>query len=628
MIERHKINRYIASDGIAALNILDYLMQNGGAEEDIRFLAEKNISHALMLKDCADFRVSYLVRVIYSYSDVLPEDVKEEIWHTLMGFPYSDCGGHSMCTWTENHRLYTKGSEFLLAQLLIKNPEFKYSFADGRAVEEHLNVARYKLLTQLKQIIKYGFSEWGSNNYYPETLAALANILQFSEDEGLNEKTATVINLLLTDICSQSSVNNGFTYNPATARAYADNKQGARQGNYLEFQIRMLLGERFINLKEKEACFQALLDARDESGELLYTVPESIINLLKETCCGAKREVALKQGLNISEYKKEGFYTDRCSLEESAEYAFAAGAISHYSLISKNIEYLCKSGLINNGMLKALSVFKSPFFYKFGVVGAIKRVIPVVWDGAATEEGRVYTYIGGKYSISAACNYHVGKCLFQQNVLSANLSSEVSLFTSVPAKESSKTDSPDYWTGSRIAPRAMACKNVAMCIYDLKKVSEKNRESHLFFPTQFFDELDLSDISKGRILGRAQGVNISIFTNPGVFFRPIEESLKNDKSILAGGKLPEDIYEKEYDLINKSSEMHYYVFEVDDTLTFDEFKTLCADKRAEMCANKTLKYVSKNVNYEMTCKGRLLVNGTEFSPEFKSLESFYRECSQ
>lgn len=612
MIVREKMSKVTTKDGYTVMNLLDYLMQGGKEPDEIERLGEGDLEFINGRNDCADFRIAYLMRIYLTYKDILPLDFSKEVTDTFSRFPYDDVGGHGMCTWTENHRLYINGTEYLVAQCEIE-------FADKVPIKTHLSHAGYKLSTQLSHIEQFGLSEWGSNNYYPETMAALTNIIQFVKNPVIVTAAKNAMDKLLYDICRRTSYNGGYMFNPACARAYVDNKLGARVGNYLEFQLGMITGERFKWLKEKEGCFQALLDSKDAGGKPVYEPPKvcaRILNEIKENgrLSEREKEVFVKSGLNIKDYKKEGFYTKSVDLLTSVQFAFSEGAISDYRLICKNVEYLSNTGYINCDMLKGLEKLDKKILYKTGLLKLIKYFVPTVFDAAATEEGRVYTYNSGKYSVSAAFDYHVGKASFQQNPLSINLSHDISLFVTSPYRTMEKSTSPDYWVGDRVTPRAVAYKNVAIAMFENKPA--KNRElemTHLFFPTGLFDEIDLSRLSEGVLLAQSGGVNVAVWTNPGVEFRSIGESLEKDKSILGGWKIEEGMYDKEYDLVNRACGMHYYVFEVSDTESFERFKERVGGTGVGLTDNQ-VRYSSKDHELLLNYKGKFMVDRKEFIP--------------
>ena len=127
MKDRKREYNYKSVNGLMASNIIEYIYQGGREPETIRALIENLLNYVRARKDCADFRAAYLVRSLCEYEKELGPELYNEILTELLTFPYDDCGGHSMCTWTENHRLYTAGNELLISE---KHPDAV--FADGK----------------------------------------------------------------------------------------------------------------------------------------------------------------------------------------------------------------------------------------------------------------------------------------------------------------------------------------------------------------------------------------------------------------------------------------------------------------------------------------------------------------
>ncbi len=604
MKDRSAAYRYESSNGLKASNLLEFLAQGGTDEKSIRELAEDILNYVIARRDCADFRAAYLTRVLYSFGHRLPEDIYSEIKAALLDFPYEDCGGHSMCTWTENHRLYAAGTEYLLAQ------KFRDAvFGDGKGYAYHNLHSAKELHEGLDEMLKYGFSEWGSNNYYSESMAGLANLVQYVESESIRKKARKALLMMCYDLLSQTFYNGGYVYNPACGRAYADNKTSSKIGNYMEVQIRAMLGEKVTRYKEKECCMVMLLAEKESDGKPFFKIPAAWINLLDKE----EREIALVQGVDIDEYKQEGLASYSF---KNVRFAFKAGAFSDYRVICRSMRYIRETGLVENGMLKSLKPFARPLLYRTGILKAIKRMIPSFFDGAAMEKGRVYTYLKRDYSISAAFDYRVGQVLFQQNSLAVNLSYAISLFVTNPYSEPSKTGSPGYWLGSGIAPRAVAYKNFAACMFDLKKAKRNLKYTHLFFPVGLFDETDISGLADGILFGRTGNVNVCVRTNPGVLFLPEEDSLAEDAAMYQDEKIKPGYFNGEYDLINMAPELHYYVFEVDDTLGFEEFKEQAGQRKFEFTEEDSALFYSL-YDCRLEYEGPFMVGKKEFIPDFK-----------
>lgn len=605
MRDRSVDYRFRLSDDCYTSNLLEYLYMGGNDEDTIRILANSQLDYLRTRKDCSDFRAAYIAREWYSYEDRLPLDLRDTIVRELLDYPYEDCGGHNMCTWTENHRLYTAGTEYMVA---AKCPE--RIFGDGKDAMYHLAHAKRELNNILTHIHKYGFAEWGSNNYYSETMAGLCNLVQFVSECEINKKARKALLMLIEEIMSQTVESEGeYIYNPACGRAYVDNKAGSTIGNYLGPQIRAIRGEKVNYFKEKEGCMILLLEAKDESGNPIFEVPDNI-RLLPDK---RDREVCLKQGINLDDYKNEGldgYSTDNVRL------AMEAGAISDYRVIRNTARYLRETGMISNGMLKNVVFLNSKFLYNTGLLKAFKKLFTIGFDGTAMEMGNTYTYAAKNYSLSAAYDYRVGLPLYQQNSLAINIAKDISLFTTHPYCGSSRGGSPSYWIGSATAPRAVAYKNFAAEIYDIRHAGLGLKMSHLFFPCEKFSKTDLSHMENGILLGSKAGVNVCVFTNPDVHFVPIEISKKEDRMFCNDIKIPTDYFTKEYDLVNNSKGYHYYFFIVDSTASFDDFcKTIFGGDTVFEPLNGKLKY--KGIVYEFSYKGPFKVNDEEFIPEFE-----------
>ncbi len=604
MKDRSASYRYESANGLKASNLLEFLAQGGTDETSIRELAARLLDYVQARKDCADFRAAYLIRILYSFGDCIPRDLYDEIAQALLDFPYEDCGGHNMCTWTENHRLYAAGTEYLLAQLF---PDA--IFADGKGYAYHNLHAAKELIAGLSEILKYGFSEWGSNNYYSETMAGLANLVQFVETETIKELARKALLMMCYDIFSQTFYSGGYVYNPACGRAYADNKVSSDIGSYIEPQTMAMRGETVQKFKEKEGCMILLLKAKNKDGSPVFTIPKEWLALPDKE----DREIAFMQGVDIDEYGKEGLakYSRR-----NVKFAFKAGAISDYRVIDHSLRYMHETGLVDNGMIKPLKPFAKPFLYRTGLLKLMKRCVPSGFDGAAMEKGRVYTYLRRDYSVSAAFDYRVGQVLFQQNVLAVNLSYKISLCVTNPYSECGKKGSPGYWIGSGIAPRAAAYRNFAACIFDMGRADRKFKYTHLFFPVRLFDETDLDRADEGIFLGRTGNVNVCVRTNPGADFVSPVESLEKDVAMYQDEKVPEGYFGGEYDLINRAKGPHYYVFEVDDTLSFEDFKKQMSERQLVFSSEK--KAVSYSL-YDCSLEygGAFTVGGKEFVPDFK-----------
>ncbi|MCK7485127.1 MAG: hypothetical protein MZU97_05925 [Bacillus subtilis] len=58
---------------------------------------------------------------------------------------------------------------------------------DGKTGREHMEMAKVRVEAWMYQRFHYGFTEWYSNNYYPEDVGPMANFIQFAERRGDGE---------------------------------------------------------------------------------------------------------------------------------------------------------------------------------------------------------------------------------------------------------------------------------------------------------------------------------------------------------------------------------------------------------------------------------------------------------
>ena len=130
--------------------------------------------------DTSDFHLQSLLRMVYAYNDDLPLAERERIKETLLNFRYwmDQPGQDSMCFWSENHQILFATAEYLAGQ---RWPDEIFTNS-GKTGAEHRELARARILIWLEQRWLYGFTEWYSNVYYVEDIAALFNLIDFAED--------------------------------------------------------------------------------------------------------------------------------------------------------------------------------------------------------------------------------------------------------------------------------------------------------------------------------------------------------------------------------------------------------------------------------------------------------------
>lgn len=550
--------------------LLEYLFNGGTDKEIIKKMCIDGLDLIDQRYDCSDFRIEIFTRIICGYDKVIGKEIEDLIMDSIFSFPFEDQSNHSMCTWTENHQLILNVSEYLLGNR-YPNSYFHNNILGSDCAKKAFD----RMNDWCNFIFKFGFSEFGSCNYYPETLGALGNIIEFCNDETLRNKFKIVLNLLLYDIFSKTLPN--LSFNIATARAYVDNK--INYYNYLLPHIKSLLGEEIKVNHEREACFFLMLRAKDNNGNKIYELPKVFIDILNTK----ERLIKDSNGLNHEEYKKYGI---DAPLEKNVLYILTSGTGASYISYKNVMNYMIEKKMWNNAMYKDLLQYRSVIYTAPSLFRFMMRNNYI---NGFYGRGNTYTYINGNYSVSSLRRYQINKPLFQQVSHMINLDG-LSVFTTAPALSKDKMGSPSYWVGSKIAPDCLQNKNVLIVYY-----KKKPKITHIYFPVEQFDEINLDHINEGYIFGNYHGINIMIKTNKELEF----DLDPNDNSIIKDEKIT-NFKLKKYDILNKNSNYHYYIFEVDNNLNFNDFiKNSLSNKIA--VKKDHISYKDLNYNYNKKC---------------------------
>ncbi len=131
----------------------------------------------------ADFTLINMVRVLF-LSDLYDSQIFASI--DRANFPFwLESGEDQHIYWSENHMIMWLSSDWLLNQY------------KGLASDENL---RLKIVHFLELKRDYGFYELLSPNYFPYTLSALLNLVDFAEDSELQQLAEVAVNRLLTEV--------------------------------------------------------------------------------------------------------------------------------------------------------------------------------------------------------------------------------------------------------------------------------------------------------------------------------------------------------------------------------------------------------------------------------------------
>lgn len=630
------INGYMAEyqNGAGYLTYLLYKKHKGDSvnEEEIQRLIDNAVNYIDKRYDCSDFRVIMLLRILKDYKELLNDNQYETIKKCLLGFRYwmdQAKPGDSLCMWSENHQLIFAVSEYLAGDMF----QDEIFFNDNKTGKEHKAIAEKRLDIWLEHRFNYGYSEWNSNNYFPESLAPIANFIQYSDDELRVKRMKTALDLMLIDIALGSfrykkGDRTYYIFNTTSGRVYSDNKISDKIGNLLKPSLDCLLqGEktRFLEdgweeyHRDRAMAFRLMLEAKKPSGERYYEIPDAIRAIFDDDY---SEGVELKQSnsINIDELVSEGLVglSDKQIMMQLGMEAF-----TDHRLVNNTLLYLRKNGMLTNSFVAPFRYFSSILLIKLGILKALTKRIPLLPNGAALTRANIYIYKTANYVMSTAVKFNPGGFCGQQHIWSMNLSHELSIFTTQPAKRFGLGGSPSYWIGNGRCPHSVQHKNVNLSLYKLpvkKGLGETHivRQTHAYCPLQFMDEYSLNYLNDGMMFGRLGNTAFMLRSNGKLYYRNAKESIESDTSMRE--KVDSDIVFTDcYDLINETdTDFHYWIAEVsalDEDTTFDDF--------IKNKIKNEVKFNGGELSYNNGTEHRLIYNG-DFYIDNKMVDCEYQ----
>lgn len=146
--------------------------------------------------DCADFLVIGFLRLLNNYT--VNHTVRERAEKVLLNFRYwmDEAGNDGMCFWSENHALMFYGAQHV-AGGLFPTQTFTRSARTGAQQQE---IGARRCWEWLQDIEQHGAEEFNSASYFPVTLVALLNLVDFAAPE-LARHAAEIADSLLRQLC-------------------------------------------------------------------------------------------------------------------------------------------------------------------------------------------------------------------------------------------------------------------------------------------------------------------------------------------------------------------------------------------------------------------------------------------
>ena len=469
---------------------------------------EATLEHVRERRDCADFGLNGLLRMLYRYEDgPLPPRLSAEISTVATEFVYwfDEPGTHEMWFCTENHQLLFHTAELLAGQ---RFPEATFT-NDGRLGREHREHAEKYVERWLDWHFRLGFSEWTSNHYFDDDAAALANLADFAENPAIRERSRALLDLLLFEIALNSFHG---TFGSTHGRTYAEDVLTPRRENTSAINY-LLSGEgSFEETLSRGAISLA-------TGE--YVIPAVVSSVARDDGPMVNRE---RHGIDVETAADYGL--DPTNPNDQL-YFWGALSMGHRDVAETALE-LCPTSY----PLRYGEIAPAVEYHRERTGTPNYEPDP---NNTALSRADVYTYRTSDYMLSCAQDYRKGKYGFQHHVWQATLPDGIPVFTSHPKVQTPETDANGYWVGNGILPRAAGHRSVLVCCYrfdpdgrpfeipgipGFEAAQGQVPFTHAFFPRGAFEEWTERD---GWTFGVSDGAYVALrSTRPATWSAPDE----------------------------------------------------------------------------------------------------------
>ncbi len=415
--------------------------------------------------DCNDFTMGGLLRILYRFHDSphISRDLIADIEKSVLWFRYwwDEPGGDRRCYWTENHQIIFHSDELLAGQLF---PETVFD-NDGNTGQYHIEHALHYIRRWLDFRVRFGFSEWLSNNYFEEDLLALVNLYDFAEQEDVREKSKLLIDMLMFEMAVHSYKGvMGCTH----GRTYPRLIKGARKEDASN-TLKLMFGMGMFNSPNMLGTIPLVT-----SGYRCPPAIEAIASDLEQP-----RLFKERHSLNIDDAHRYGLSYD--SLDDGHLY-WSIQDYVHPAIIGLAERLHWTYGIRLHEDYQTL--YTRLYQWQIEEHG---KIVDAEMECHAMTEVHIQTYRTQHYMLSAAQDYRAGKPGYQQHPWQATLGIDAVVFTNHPGSDDEKAR-PNFWAGNGILPRVAQHENVLVCMYHLSP-NDPFPYSHAYFPQHAFDEI-------------------------------------------------------------------------------------------------------------------------------------------
>jgi len=456
---------------------------------------EASLYKVCNLKDCLDFTLNSLVRLIYLDINrgILSPTIKDKVCDALgkTQYWYTEGTTSDQIFFTENHQILYHTAEFLVGKL-FPNATFTNSDMTGT---QHVNHALPLIKRWLDWRAQFGFAEWHTDTYYVEDIAALVNLVDFSEDPEIAYKAAMILDIIAFDFA-----NNYFKTRYATthARIYDNDRVGrsltspaSRDGTLESAWIMLGIGDH--DPKHSNNLAAVALATSD-----YYAAPPILEDIAKNA--SLSNEHKERNSIDMDEGPTYNLNYN----EEDLMFWLGMTAVYAPQTVKENFN------LVDKYNLKPDTIYGPQMLADFFKVSAFLLGIPLnqfsdrvklITQGICLETSNTYTYRTPYYQLSGNQDHKKGMNSYQEHIWQATLDENAFVYTNSPGGLTKELEQ-EYVGGWN--PRATLFKNIGIIQYDretlslegelllyiLNLISGNKFYQHAYFPRWAFDEIE------------------------------------------------------------------------------------------------------------------------------------------
>lgn len=366
-----------------------------------------NLLHIDRRQDCADFTMQSVLRLLYQYSDsgAFSDELLDHAKQCVLDFKYwpDEPGSDSMCSWSENHHILFASAGYLAGQ---RYPDRVFTNS-GWTGREQMQRHRPRVLRWLDLRFRTGFSEWLSNVYYDEDLAALANLVDFCADKEIARRATMVLDLMLADLACNSFRG---CFASTHGRSYEGHKKSAHhEATTTVSKLCFGLG-RFRGASMSATCLA--LSPNYRMPQVLYEIAND------QTARGMVNRQ--RMGIRLDEAARWGLGFDNV---EDGMVWLSLEAYSHSQTLPLFVEMLDEFNWWDNAFFEQFKQQQTMIreAQRMGGLAALAKRYEKDLTRNMREEVNIYTYRTTDYMLSTAQDYRAGYGGDQQAIWQATL---------------------------------------------------------------------------------------------------------------------------------------------------------------------------------------------------------------